>query len=214
MRTFFTADPHAGHVNMTKAGKDLCGRPFADVPEMNAGLLEGINSTVNSADRLVILGDVLMGKLEESLEWLAEIRAREIILIPGNHDRWSLAYHAKGDAEAQRIAREQAMFRYEVNNRIVTFRDEEPSVWMGKELFETSGPLADALFSHYPYSGDSHDEDRYAHLRAEDEGLPIIHGHVHTEWRINGRQFNVGVDVNDFKPVSATELADWVKGLD
>ncbi len=213
MKTYYMADPHAGHVNMTKAGKDLCGRPFADVVEMNAALLEGINSTVTEAERLVILGDILMGKLEESLLWLAEIRAREIILIPGNHDRWSLAYHHKGSEEDQRVSREQAMFRYEVHNRIVTFRDEQPSVWWGKELYETSGPLAETLFSHYPYDGDSHGEDRYAHLRAEDRGLPIIHGHVHTEWRIKGRQFNVGVDVNDFKPVSDVELADWVKSL-
>lgn len=214
MKTYYTADPHAGHVNMTKAGKDLCGRPFADVAEMNDALLDGINSTVGSVNRLVILGDVLMGKFEESLEWLGAIRAAEIILIPGNHDKWSLAYHQKGDAEAQARRREQAMFRYEVNNRIVTFRDEKPSVWAGKELFETSGPLADTLFSHYPYQGDSHsDEDRFAFLRARDYGLPIIHGHVHTEWRINGRQFNVGVDVNNFKPVADTLLADWVKSL-
>lgn len=210
MKTFFTADTHFGHVNMTEEGKDLCKRGFKTVDEMNKALLEGINSTVSSEERLVILGDVVMGKLESNIHLLSGIRAAEIVLIPGNHDRFSLAYHHKGDdADAKRGL---MLGFYEVDPRFTTFRDETPSVWEGEEL-GLGEPLAEVLFSHYPYEGDHTSDDRYAHLRAPDEGLPIIHGHVHDSWRINGRQFNVGVDVNDFKPVSEEELADWVRSL-
>ena len=70
------------------------------------------------------------------------------------------------------------------------------------------------LLSHYPYLGDSHSQtDRYADVRAKDEGLPIIHGHVHGSWHIRGRQYNVGVDVNNFTPVPETTIADWLDTL-
>lgn len=216
MKTFFTADPHFGHVNMTEEGKDLCKRGFKTVDEMNKALLDGINSTVSSEQRLVVLGDVVMGKLETNIHLLSGIRAREIILVPGNHDRFSLAYHHKGSEEDAALKREQVRYlTYEEapdNDRFRALPDRTPSVWAGSELALVE-PLSWTLFSHYPYEGDHTSDDRYKELRAEDLGLPIIHGHVHDSWRIRGRQFNVGVDVNDFKPVPEEELADWVRSL-
>lgn len=214
MKTYFTADPHIGHVNMTRAGKDLCGRPFDSVDEMNEALLEGINSVVGAEDQLVILGDVCMGKLDDSLAVLSRIRAGQVFLIPGNHDRFSNAYHhKKGEGERTKYAA-----RYEVDDRFWAVPDKTPSAWRGHELgvgYDRKHPLGKVWFSHYPYDGDSHGEDRYAHLRVSDAGrLPIIHGHVHTEWRVKGRQFNVGVDVNEFRPVGEEELADWVRSLE
>jgi calcineurin-like phosphoesterase family protein len=213
MKTYFTADPHFGHVNMTEEGKDLCKRGFKTVDEMNKALLEGINSTVSSADRLVVLGDVVMGKLESNIHLLSGIRAAEVLLVPGNHDRFSMAYHHKGAEAEHAVKREQMAEFYEIDWRFTVVRDDQPSVWEGEEL-GLGEPLDAVLFSHYPYVGDHTSDDRYAHLRAPDEGLPIIHGHVHDSWRINGRMFNVGVDVNEFKPVSEEELADWVRSLD
>lgn len=55
---------------------------------------------------------------------------------------------------------------------------------------------------HLPYSGDSGDEDRYEKARPPDEGKVLLHGHVHSKWKTNGRMINVGVDVWDLKPVS------------
>lgn len=63
MNTFFTADTHFSHARII----ELCNRPFADIEEMDEEILERINSTVTEKDRLVILGDVCMGKLETSL---------------------------------------------------------------------------------------------------------------------------------------------------
>lgn len=227
MKTFFTADTHFGHVNMTREGKDLCGRPFDTVDEMNQALLDGINSTVSSKERLVILGDVVMGKLETNIHLLAEIRAAEVVFVPGNHDRWSPAYHHKGaDAEAKR---EEWRLRFAAahHNAVAlpgtdtmhqldgTVTVEPVRFWDFCQLSDGwfEHPLDGALFSHFPYTGDHTSDDRYADLRALDSGGPIIHGHVHDSWRIKDRQFNVGVDVNDFKPVSEDELADWVRSL-
>lgn len=38
----------------------------------------------------------------------------------------------------------------------------------------------------------------------------VISGHHHEKYRINGNIFNVGVDVNDFKPVSIETIIDLV----
>ena len=59
---------------------------------------------------------------------------------------------------------------------------------------------------HFPYVGDSHDDDRFAPHRPVDDGRILLHGHVHNRWRIDGRQVNVGCDVWDYRPVSEEEL--------
>lgn len=222
MKTYFTADTHFGHARII----ELCNRPFADVEEMNAAIIEGINQEVSSKDRLVILGDVCMGKLDLSLGCLAEIQAAEIILVPGNHDRWSPAYHHKGDAAAKR---EAFRLRYEAAREGIIALHSEDDGWDADGSFGTVAiqswefcqlsdewqghPLDEAMFSHFPYDGDSHGEDRYGDLRPERSEMPLIHGHIHGERKIAGNQYNVGVDVNEFKPVSEDVLADWVRSL-
>jgi calcineurin-like phosphoesterase family protein len=71
----------------------------------------------------------------------------------------------------------------------------------------------DVLVCHFPYAGDSQDHDRYSRFRPVDDGLPIIHGHVHTSFAELGRQFNVGVDVRDYRPVAESTITDWLDGL-
>jgi hypothetical protein len=39
------------------------------------------------------------------------------------------------------------------------------------------------------------------------------HGHVHTSFAELGRQFNVGVDVRDYRPVAESTITDWLDGL-
>jgi calcineurin-like phosphoesterase family protein len=213
--TYFSADLHIGHLNMTREGKDLCGRPFDTVVQMNEGLISNFNEVLTKEDRLILLGDTLMGKLDDSLMWLSYLNAGEIILVPGNHDKWSLGYHQKGDADAQARRREEARVKYEIDERFTALDDSKPSVWTGWMLgLGINHPLSETLFSHYPFDGDSHGEDRYSELRVKPyTKFPIIHGHVHTEWQIRGEQFNVGVDVNDFKPVHEDVLTDWVRSL-
>jgi calcineurin-like phosphoesterase family protein len=205
-RVFFTADLHLGHERII----DLCDRPFRtggqpDIAAMNAAVIDGINSRVKRSDSLVILGDVVMGKLEDTLRLLKEIRAKRIWIIPGNHDRFSLAYRHHGAPETQRTKRKLWASQYEEQR--VGIRCEPdlfPSAW-GGHLDRRR-----VMFSHYPYHGDSHDQDRYAAHRPVDRGLPLVHGHVHGRWRENGRMLNVGVDVNGFKPVSEGEVLEWL----
>jgi calcineurin-like phosphoesterase family protein len=209
-KVFYTADPHLGHERII----ELCNRPFADVGEMNEAILDGINSEVGGRNTLVILGDIVLGKFEETLKLLKQIHAAKVLLIPGNHDRFSLAYGHKGALETQRLRRRLWMIEYENLRRNASIRcveDRERSAWLSKVAGQP------VLLSHYPYVGDSQSgaggKDRHQHLRPLDQGLPLIHGHVHGLWRARGRMLNVGVDVNGFKPVSEFEIADWLSGL-
>jgi calcineurin-like phosphoesterase family protein len=203
-RIFFTSDLHLGHERII----ELCGRPYGSVGEMNMGIVENINATVSSRHSLVILGDVLLGKIEESLKLLKEIRAKRVLILPGNHDRFSLAYGHHGALETQRVKRQLWISEYEGvrrNRSLHCVEDRVRSAW------STTISGRRVLLSHYPYVGDSQPErDRHRHLRPVDTGLPLVHGHVHTRWRENGRMLNVGVDVNRFKPVAESEVAEWL----
>ena len=205
-KRYYSSDWHLGHVNMTRQGKDLCGRPFDTPAEMNEAIITFANETTKPKDELYILGDIAMGKLDESLPLLAQVHCK-LFLIPGNHDRFSFAYQRKGDRGAK-VAREAA--RYAEYGVLYMEVEGARSEFVAPFKAPDGG---DVMMSHYPYVGDSHGEDRHADLRPRDRTRPIIHGHVHEEWKHNGRMFNVGVDVNDFKPVSEEEIIAWLETL-
>ena len=195
MAVWFSADLHLGHKRII----ELCNRPFTDVATMNDALVERFNEVVAPDDELWLLGDICMGPLAESLDVLSRFNGRKI-LVPGNHDRVSPAYHHKGD-RAEKVARFAAQY-LEVFDEII---------WKDPWTYNV-GAGRDVLLSHFPYVGDSHsDEDRYADLRPVDTGLPLVHGHVHGEWRERGKMLNVGVDVWGFAPVSLDFVQNWAR---
>ena len=79
-RVWMTADLHLGHANII----GFCDRPFHSVGVMNAALLAQL-SKVGPEEILVIVGDVLMGEYEQSIELVRQIPGRKILVV-GNHD--------------------------------------------------------------------------------------------------------------------------------
>lgn len=57
---WFIADPHFSHANIIK----YCHRPFADVNEMDATLVENWNAKVKKDDVVWCLGDFALGRKE------------------------------------------------------------------------------------------------------------------------------------------------------
>lgn len=80
MTTFFVSDTHFGHKNIIK----YCNRPWNNVQEMNAGLIERWNSVVKSDDEVWHLGDFCMGGTKPK-DWLPRLNGT-VNLIRGNHD--------------------------------------------------------------------------------------------------------------------------------
>lgn len=189
MARFFTSDTHFGHARII----ELCERPFNSVDEMNEVMIERWNAVVKPTDTVYHMGDVALGKIVDSLPLVGRLNGYKV-LCPGNHDRIF-----SGEKEKQRVR----------------FFPEYMKVFQAvrPEIFSKNVGGFDVVLSHFPYTGDSHGEDRHKDKRPVDDGLPLIHGHIHDERKIDCRMFNVGVDVNGFTPVHEDEIVEWLKSL-
>lgn len=187
---WFTSDTHFGHARIV----ELSNRPFKDVDEMNEAMVDNWNSVVGPDHIVYHLGDAVMGNFAENIKIIDRLNGFKI-LVPGNHDRVSSV-----ESEARR-----ARF---LPDYLKVFHVIEGE-YIEREFYDG----INFAMSHYPYHGDSQDIDRHKNLRPVDNGLPLVHGHVHRQWRTNGRMFNVGVDVNDFQPVHVSTVVEWARSL-
>ena len=78
--TLFTSDLHLGHNNIV----NLCKRPFADVDEMDAVLIDNWNRKVKKNDVVYLTGDAVWDK--KKVAFYMEQLSGKKILIAGNHD--------------------------------------------------------------------------------------------------------------------------------
>ena len=200
MARLFTSDLHLGHRNIARyeagraraAGVEPLDGPADDATQdrIDTFLIDRWNGTVQNDDEVWVLGDVVMGKLDTTLEMLSRLRGR-IVLVPGNHDRvwvgdprheaWRDRYLAAG----------------------ITKIVDAPAT-----LDLADGTVVDV--DHFPYRGDSGDNDRSVEWRPADRGRVLLHGHVHSRWQTNGTMINVGVDVWDYKPIAETQVIGLV----
>lgn len=183
MTTWFTADLHLGHRNIIR----YTNRPFTEVEAMNDGLLRRWNDTVGVDDTVWVLGDVALGRIAETLPLVGTLAGRKV-LVAGNHDRcWS----GHGPRAEEWVGRYREAGFDEVHQGSVRLK-------VG---------ASEVIGCHFPYCGDSRDEDRHLDHRPADLGLWLLHGHVHDRWRQRGRMINVGVDAWALRPVSEDALA-------
>lgn len=206
---FWTSDMHFGHRNIIEycpSRQTLPGVVPAvgdySVQAMNEALIYRWNETVGFADQVMILGDAVMGKRSETLPLLDRLNGDKYLFV-GNHDK-------PFEKTGAKYAAEVALFN-EVGVKVISSEDMAPmSVWIP----DPSGLNPSLVYvAHFPYEGDSHDEDRYEKHRPVDGGYPLLHGHVHDAWKVNGRMINVGVDVWDYRPVAETAIAEIVAGM-
>jgi calcineurin-like phosphoesterase family protein len=155
------------------------------------------NEVVQPDDTIYLLGDLVMGRREVTLEWLKTVYGRKIF-VPGNHDKvwhnygkwreWLSKYH---DAGIELILPSTAQA--------------QPSIMIDH---------VPVVMSHLPYrnAGGSHgaNDDRYEEVRPIDHGMWLLCGHVHDFWKQKGRQINVGTDVWGYYPVSEHTIAEMM----
>lgn len=190
---YFTSDLHFNHKNVI----NYCKRPYADTKEMDKSLIENWNNTVKKDNELVyVLGDFAFCGKQYMTAILSQLRGKKI-LVKGNHDPKA---HVMLECGFDEVIEND---RIKIGNHSV-------------------------LVSHFPYhpvtqhfvmgdriqqSIDKEVDDRYLHKRILDDGKTwLLHGHVHTAWKVNGRMINVGVDQWNMKPVGHERLLEIING--
>lgn len=78
---YYIADPHFGHANIIR----LCGRPFADIDEMDETLIANWNKKVHRDDQVFILGDLMFRSRKSPVDYLERLKGKKILVL-GNHD--------------------------------------------------------------------------------------------------------------------------------
>lgn len=188
MSNHYWADLHLGHSLV--AGL----RGFASPDEHDNHIIGRWMEAVHKNDSIWLLGDLSVGNPGQALEIIRHLPGRKHLIL-GNHDN---AHPAHRDAH-----RHQARYR-DVFASVSTMAHRRIA---GHEF----------LLSHFPYDGDSITRDgvdRYSQYRLRFEGRWLVHGHVHDEFLIRGRQLNVGVDKWMDGPAKETDLLSLMASAD
>lgn len=203
-----TSDTHFGHKNIAK----FTGRPFDNEQstyQMDEALIANWNEVVEPGETVLHLGDVALGKTDETLKSVARCNGTKILGV-GNHDQISFRVSA---------------------NRQERFRPFYEEVF--EHILPETGVILKAVRDgevrllracHYPSAEDSHDRnegrevkrDAYAAYRPDPTELPIIHGHTHSKLATQPefpRELHVGVEAHGLAPVRADAIVDWVFSL-
>ncbi len=179
MTVWFTSDLHFGH--RLVAGHRGFGE---DTEAMDAMLIAGWGSRVRDDDIVWVLGDLAVSSPEHALAIIGDLPGRKH-LIAGNHDPVH-PMHRQAHKWQPRFL--------EVFDSVQPFARQK---WDGKYC----------LRSHFPSAKDR-GEVRYTQYRLADEGMWLLHGHVHESYRIEGREIHVGVDAWDLAPVSLDQILE------
>ena len=90
MKLFTVADTHFFHKNIMA----YCERPFDDIHHMNNVIRHCWNSVVTPDDLVIHCGDFALSS-KSDLEDIFETLNGQIVLIMGNHDRFSYSFYTK-----------------------------------------------------------------------------------------------------------------------
>lgn len=185
-KIFFSSDQHFGHRNVLK----FCGRPYRDEKEMGQALIDNWNSVVTNDDIVVSMGDFFWFNDSHSIKkCIDKLNGKEIYLVLGNHDK----------RESFRRVTDE---RFHIVDGIthIFLRCDDAERWYQKTF--------EIVCSHYPLMTWSH----------RDRGAINLFGHIHSGWLRScddydqnlplwrGQQLDVGVDNQNFTPVSFEDV--------
>lgn len=181
-RVWFTSDTHFYHENILR----FCSRPFKDITEMNDALVKNWNETVPEDGIVFHLGDFAFGGSREWNDILSRLNG-EIYLILGNHDMKQI-----GQGFMQRFAHVTQQMTIRVGGQSIVLNHNPFLAYGGayRNVWQLFGHVHSG-----PLSGKG--KDGGEQNRGKD--LPRL---VH----LFPRQYDVGVDNNDFRPVSFAEV--------
>src|ERR1035441_3006398 len=195
---WFTSDTHFNHLMVAQV------RGFETAEKHDETIIANWNSVVMPDDTVWHLGDVGLGRWSTLRPKVCELNGLKH-LITGNHDA---TFPGARDSHKHQLEWMDTFLSVQAYARR-RICDEQ------------------VLLSHFPYTGDHSEEDRYTQYRLRDEGLYLLHGHTHSwkklalpSFRVNilggepqrrGRMIHVGLDAWDFKPVSLSVIEKMIR---
>jgi calcineurin-like phosphoesterase family protein len=195
MTIWFTADHHFGHENIIS----YCERPFANAVEMDAHMIGRWNAVVSDDDIVYHLGDFTLGD-----EHLARAYFRQLnghIFVLGNawhHDaRWLPVVNIVGTSG--KLAKTGLAPYYSASHHQIKIL---PALHVLEfPEFGKNGYSQALVLCHYPLA--VWDRQHY--------GAWHLFGHSHGRHQNLGFSFDVGVDCNQFRPVSLAGVVRQMK---
>lgn len=191
----FTSDWHIGHANSIAFDQ----RPFKDLNHMHETLVRNYNAQVPVDGLCYFLGDIGLCSSEVLSKVLSRLNGTKVCVL-GNHDKGVEAMYKLGfDVVVYGI-------KLVIAGKIVSL-----SHCPLRGLFRE-----DITGMRNAVEGDNwHGESKHLEYSFEDEGQYHAHGHIHsgpanTKKRIDGRQIDVGVCANNYRPVSLSVLESWI----
>ena len=188
---FFTSDLHLGHANAI----EFTNRPFSSVEEMNKSLIQNINEMVSVEDELWILGDFSYKISSEEVRALrAQISCRHVHLIYGNHDKDYYADHIFQSVQHYKELKTDY-------GRVVLFH---------YPILEWSAAHYGSIHLHgHIHSTGAYNEENLK-KKYEDR---ISYGHKAKQDNLGLRIYDVGVDANNYFPISLEHIAELMHVL-
>ena len=171
--TLFTSDLHFGHKNIV----DLCKRPFVDVDEMDAALIERWNRKVKKNDIVYLTGDVVWDKKKVAC-YMEQLSGKKI-LVAGNHDSTWIKRE-----ECQKYFEEIVPYlEVHLNGHPITMCHYPMLEWRSSRE-ESKRKLGYLIHGHI-------------HNRIAEEYRQLF---------LHFNALNAGIDINNFEPVTFEEL--------
>jgi len=182
-KIWLTSDTHFFHENILK----YCNRPFGSVEDMNEALVKNWNSVVKPEDHVYHLGDFCFGNVEK-WNWCLEPGRLNghIHLILGNHD-------------PERVFREGTLI------------ERFDSIDFQKILVIGGWTV---ILNHFPFLSFSNNIDHKVIGLSGHTHVGQLSSSVESYDKLNAmykpNQYDVGVDNNNFTPVSWVEVKNKV----
>jgi calcineurin-like phosphoesterase family protein len=196
-KIYVTSDWHVGHAKSI----EYDNRPFNDLKHMHRVLVNNYNASVNKNDICYFLGDIGMYDATEMKKIIKSLNGTKI-LIKGNHDKKGMQYWTSAGFDA--VLNIAAIT---VNKDLVTMSHCPLRGIKREDVKGMKGAV----------NGENwHGERKHYAYSLPDWGQFHLHGHIHSgphksyPYTIDGRQYDIGVVANNYRPVSYSQIESWI----
>lgn len=192
---FFTSDLHIGHKNVI----DFSNRPFRDLDHMHQVLINNYNAMVTDRSICYFLGDFGLAGSDVMTKVMRQLKGTKVLIL-GNHDKKSNAMYNIG-------------FDVVLNSATLYIAGERVTLshcpLRGVFREDTTGMRNSDGTENW------HGENRHMQYSVENEGQFHLAGHTHSpnggKSKVKeGRQWDIGVDGNFYRPVSISQVESWI----